>query len=355
MESEKTLELMHELTTIAGVANNERLISACLKDYYQELADEIIYDNLGSIYAVKKGTDANPLKVMVSGHMDELGLIVTNFLENGLVKALPLGTVAENSLLGASVQLTTKTQQHYEGTILADKENGAVIDAMGKVLIDLGFLSQDDLKTSGIQLGDTLSFDTPFKVSQSGALFSRNWNGRYAPILGIELLQQLQAVTLPFDLYVGCTVQEQVGLRGIQTATNKVAPDLAIMLDTEQAFDYQSDVEDRRGELGQGVLLTYYDKTVLPNRLLLQTFKDVCVQEALKYQYYYSLTDSEAGWVNKLRTGCPTLLVDIPVRNMSTPQSVIAQTDYQAAKVGLVEFIKQLNNKQITAFKTENR
>lgn len=355
MNSENTLELMQELSAINGVASNEHLISARLKAYYDELADDVIYDNLGSIYAVKKGTQDNPLKVMVSGHMDELGLIITNFLDNGLVKALLLGDVASNSLLGASVQLDTATNQHYSGTILAYKEDGSVVDPSGKVLVDLGFLNKADLENAGLQLGDSLSFDSAFVVSDSGAIFSRNWNGRYAPILGIEILRQLKSVKLPFDLYVGCTVQEQVGLRGIQTATNKVAPDLAIMLDTESAFDYQSDAEDSIGQLGKGVLLTYYDKTVLPNRLLLQSFKTICENEKIPYQYYYSLADSEAGWVNKLRTGCPSLLVDIPVRNMQTPRSVIANDDYEAAKAGLVAFIQQLEVQQIVAFKAENR
>lgn len=354
MLNQETINLMQSLTDINGVASNERLVAARLKQDYEQLADEVIYDNLGSIYAVKKSQIPNAPHVMVSGHMDEVGLIVTKVLDNGLLQALLLGDMSTNSLLGASVQ-GNFAGKNYQGTILAQTENNQVVDKTNKVQVDLGFLSKAAVEKAGVQLGDTLSFATSFVQTESGVLMSRNWNGRYAPILGIELLQALQNVELPFDLYVGCTVQEQVGLRGIQTATNKVAPDLAIMLDTDAAFDYQTDSDDRIGVLGDGVLLNYYDKTVLPNRLLLQTFRETCEQDQIPYQYYYSLADSEAGWVNKLRTGCPTLFVNIPVRNMNTPRSVIAAADYQAAKAGLIQFIKQIDNDSLQAFKAENR
>lgn len=355
MISQETIKIMHELSAIDGIASNERNISEYLQQQYVELADEVIYDNLGSIYAIKKSNAKHPKRVMISGHMDEAGLIITKFLENGLLQALVLGTVAENSLLGATVRVSNLEQEGFTGTILATKKDGKVLNKNGEVIIDLGFLTKENLQSSGLQLGDTLSFVSEFRQTNAGAIYMRNWNGRYAPILGLEILQMFKDIDLPFDLYIGCTVQEQVGLRGIQTATNLVQPDLAIVLDTEQSFDYQVDADDRIGVLGKGVLLTYYDKTVLPNRLLIQTFRDICDQNQIAYQYYYSLTDSEAGWVNKLRTGCPTLLVDIPVRNMNTPQSLVATTDYEAAKQGLYYFLNNLDEKQIIDFKEENR
>lgn len=202
MLNQETIDLMQALTDINGVASNERLVAARLKQDYAQLADEVIYDNLGSIYAVKKSQTPNAPHVMVSGHMDEVGLIVTKVLDNGLLQALLLGDMSTNSLLGASVQ-GDFAGKNYQGTILAQTENNQVVDKTNKVQVDLGFLSKAAVEKAGVQLGDTLSFATSFVQTESGALMSRNWNGRYAPILGVELLQALQNVELPFDLYGG--------------------------------------------------------------------------------------------------------------------------------------------------------
>lgn len=357
MFDQETAELMQELCDIDSVSSNEQAISEVLRNYYMshELADEVVYDNLGSIYALKKSHQKNAPRVMVSGHMDEVGFIVTRIKENGIIQALILGEIPKQSLLATSVRLTTQSKKSYQGVILNNKLDNTVVDSNNNIQIDFGFSNDHAAVKSDIQLGDYISYDATSVVGQSDGLMSKNWNGRYAPIVGIQLLQAIKDITLPFDLYVGCTVQEQVGLRGIQTATNKIAPDLAIITDTDQAYDYQSNLDEKNGILGKGLLLTYYDKTVLPNRLLLNTLKQICVDNEIAYQYYYSMADSDAGWVNKLRTGCPSLFINIPVRNLNTARSIIYKQDYLAAREALIKFIKSITVQDIESFKTENR
>lgn len=354
MKTGKTIALMKELTEISGISGNEFLISSRLRSYYSKLADEVVYDNLGSIYAVKKSFRTQAPRVMVSGHMDEVGFITTDILSSGMIKALPLGRVALESLLGAKVKLSVDEEKNYRGVIIVSENQKALGDD-GKVMIDLGLSSKVAVKNLGIRIGSVLSFDNSFYISEDERVFAQNWDGRYGPIMGVELLQELKDINLPFDLYIGCTVQEQVGQRGIQTATNLVAPDLAITLDTKQAYDYQENVLDKIGMLGKGMLLTFYDKTILPNRLLLQKFRSLCESENIPHQDYYSLEESEAGWVNKLRTGCPVLLANIPVRNIGTSYMVIDKNDYISAKLGILKFIMQLSVDQIKSFKEENR
>ncbi|APX72977.1 M42 family peptidase [Companilactobacillus allii] len=354
MLSNESINLFEEISSVHGVAGNERLVSEMLRKYYEELSDDIIYDNLGSIYAVKKSKNVNAKRVMVSGHMDEIGFIINKFYDNGLIGALMLGNIPKNSLLGASVEAFNEKRHVFPGTILSIREDETVLDEKNNLIIDLGFMDKNQSETN-LQIGDTISFSSEFIRTSSGTIMCRNINGRYAPVIGIELLRALDNIELPFDLYVGCTVQEQVGLRGIQTATNKVSPDLAIILESNKSFDYQLNSEDKIGILGGGLLLTYYAKTVLPNRLLISELKKLCDNNEIKYQYYYSLEDSEAGWVNKLRTGCPSLFINIPVRNFNTPKSVISEEDFGSAREALIKFIEQLDNNKIELFKSENR
>lgn len=351
----ETIERLKTLVATPGISGNEKYISQFLKEAYAPYCDEILYDNLGSIYALKKGTTPKAPRVMINAHMDELGFIVRKIQENGTLLALSLGKTNGKALLGQKVKLTTRNAETFFGVILAQDKSDTVLNKENAVLLDLGFSSAEEA-AAVVQLGDMVTFASEFFTSGNQEYwYAPNWNGRLSVSQTIDLLVALANETLPFDLYIGCTVQEQVGTRGAQTAANLVAPDLAIMLDTQQAWDYQKDPVDKQGVVGQGPLLTYYDPSVLPNRLLLATAKQVCDQQELMVQPYYSMEGSDAGWINKLRTGCPTLLLGQAVRNLDAGIQSASRTDYLALQTALQAFVRQLTNEQITAFKEENR
>lgn len=347
--------LLTKLSEMDSVSGNEKDISLLLRDEYEKLADEIVYDNLGSIFAVKKSKKENASHVMVVGHMDEPGFIAKGINENGTIKVLALGNIETTSLQGSSVRLKKRNGEFISGTVLAFNEKGDTLDKNKIGIIDFGFEDEDEAKDS-INFGDRIAFCRNIEFSENKKrIFSKNWDGRYAPLLGLELLKELKNVDLEFDLYVGCTVQEQVGFRGVQTAVNVVKPDLGIVLDTDKAFDYQEDSKDKIGELGKGLLINFYDTTVLPNRLLLSSLKEICKKNEIPFQYYYSMEGSDAAWINKLRIGSPTLFINVPIRNINTPSSVMDVRDYGASKQALITFLKELTPKKIQSFKEENR
>lgn len=350
------LTLLKKTSDIDSVSGDEKLISTFLKSEYQKLADEVIYDNLGSIFAVKKAKKKNAQRVMVVGHMDESGFIVKKINNNGTLKVLLLGHLEKNSLLGASVRLKINHEKYINGTIVSLNENGEVLSQAKECIVDFGFCNSYEAIETGVRIGNRVSFSTSMEILANGnRILMKNWDGRYAPMLGIEILKSLEDVELDFDLYVGCTVQEQVGFRGVQTATNVVKPDLGIILDTNQAFDYQENVTERIGILGEGLLINFYDTSVLPNRLLIKTLKNTCEQHSIQYQYYYSLEGSDAAWVNKLRTGTPTLFVNVPVRNVGTPSSILDVRDFESAKAALLLLLQNITDEDIISFKEENR
>ena len=348
--------LLNKLSEIDSVSGDEKAISLSLKSEYEGYADDIVYDNLGSIFAVKKSKQANAPRVMIVGHMDEAGFILKGINENGTIKALALGNIEATSLLGAAVRLKTRNEQIFFGTLIAFDKSGAVLDKSNEVLVDFGFENKAEVLENDLTFGDRIAFANQNRVSSNGKrIYSKNWDGRYAPLMGIEVLRAVQDQEFDFDLYVGCTVQEQVGFRGVQTATNLVKPDLGIIVDTDKAFDYQNDLKEKNGELGKGVLINFYDTTVLPNRLLLRTLKDICSKHNLPHQYYYSMEGSDAAWINKLRVGTPTLFVNVPIRNMNTPSSIMDIRDYDAAKEALLLLLESLTAEKIQEFKEENR
>ena len=356
MITNKTLELMRELTQVIAVSGNEINISRILQKYYREYTDEIVYDNLGSVYGVKKSKKPNAPKVMISSHMDEVGFIVKEFTKNGLIKVLSLGPECKQGLLGQRVRVMTSDGEEYKGTIVSksNSDKDKVLDS-DKILIDIGASSIEELSTLGIKFGDSIVVHGSFEVLATGKrIMSKAWNSRYGCILGIEILEALKDVELDVDLYVGCTVQHEVGLRGSQTATNLVAPDLAIVLDCLTADDI-SGKDDSVGKLGEGVLINFYDKSMMPNRALLNYLMTTCKNNDIPHQFYYSMSDGDGGWIHKLLKGCPTLNACICARNVENNSSIIDVNDYSAVREAVTKVVKSLNIDMIEMFRTENR
>lgn len=355
--NESTLKLAEELTQVIGVSGNEKYVSRILQKNYKKYTDEIVFDNLGSIYAVKRSKKKDSKKVMISSNMDEVGFMVSGITESGLLMILPLGSIGNQEILAQRVRLINSEGIEFIGSVVyksseQDKSNIVTIDNM---LVDIGCRNKAEINELGIRLGDSIVIDGKFEVLTNGErILSKAWNNRYGCILGIEILESVKDVDLDVDLYVGCTVQNEVGLRGAETATNLVAPDLAIVLDCFKANDV-GDKKDSVGNLGDGILINYYDKSMMPNRSLLKCLVDTCKYNNIKHQYYYSMEENDAKWIHKLLIGCPTLMACICSRNTNSNSSIIDTNDYLAAKEAVLKIVKSLNTERIEAFKSENR
>ncbi|QZY55803.1 M42 family metallopeptidase [Crassaminicella profunda] len=355
--SDYTLKLMEEITQVIGVSGNEKYISKVLQKYYKEYTNEVVFDNLGSIFAVRRCGKDNAKKVMVCGNMDEIGFMVNGITDMGLIKILPLGTIFNQTILAQRVRLINSEGKVFKGSVVTinpqeDKPRSVKISEM---LVDIGATSKEEIEELGIKLGDSIVIEGQFEVlATEKRILSKAWDNRYSCIMGIELLEALKDTDLDVDLYVGCTVQNKVGLRGSETATKLVKPDLGIVMDCLQANDIKVN-KDVVGKLGEGILINYYDKSMMPNRALLGHLVDICKSNNIKHQYYYSMGESDAKWVHKLLIGCPTLTTCICARNVSTNSSIIDVYDYISAKKAIVKVIKSLNTKNINKFKEENR
>lgn len=355
---EELMRQLEEVVYTPGVSGREKPIAALLAKKYAPYCDEIIYDNLGSIYAVIRSERPAAPKVLVSAHMDEAGFFVKKIEANGLIRGLIMGKIEANSLQGQEVRLITRSGEKYFGVVLGIDKNNHGKSQKDEVLLDFGFSTKDVVLAEEITLGDMVTFAPKMKETSNGqAWIASNWNGRINVSQTIDLVKAMAAasVKLPYDLMIGCTVQEQVGTRGAQTAANVTVPDFTIVLDTAQAMDYQHEQEDQQGFLGKGLLLTYYNPTVLPNRLPLERLKAVCQTANLPCQSYFSYEASDGAWFNKLRTGCPILLASLSVRNKNTASQVVARRDYETALQALARFLTELDEEAIRSFKEENR
>ena len=342
-----------EISEMSCSSGDEKQLSEYLTKQYSEISDDIIYDNLGSIYAVKKANTKSAPNVMISGHLDEVGFIIKKIHDNGKLQCLCLGNHIVSQLGASKVQLV-KNDQHYIGMIVS-MDSDKTFEKNSEVLIDLGFTSKSEVDTLEIELGDYITFYQELEVSGNNkVIYSKAISRTYGLVLGIELLKALKGETVDFNLYVGGTTQNKVGVRGAQTATNLVKPDMANTLDFSPSFEENKD-KDYQGKIGNGILLTFYNVKMLPNKMLLNDLKKTCDENEIPYQYYYSMDEGDEGWIHKLRVGAPTLSLNIAGQNLNLNISNSDIDDINHAILTLKYFVLNLNQDKIEAYKTDNR
>ncbi|HOC80593.1 MAG TPA: hypothetical protein PKK21_01795, partial [Bacilli bacterium] len=109
----RQLSLLETATQLVGVPGAENEVRSFLKNEFQVRGFDLVSDNLGSLYAHKKSKVDNAPKVMVSGHMDEIGFMLLYILDNGLIKTSALGGHSKETLAAHRVVLKTQKGGKY--------------------------------------------------------------------------------------------------------------------------------------------------------------------------------------------------------------------------------------------------
>lgn len=352
---EKLIDLLNEVTTYHAVSGNEKHLSDFLHQKFLTLADDVIYDNLGSIYAVKKSEHEDPLKVMITGFLDEPGFIIKDIKQDGKILVLFLGLSELCISPGTKVAINKldKDNSMYLYGCISDKKT----NKKNEYFIDFGFKSAQEAWDYSLNYGDMVCFDIePFVSYNKEIYFAKALRRSYGLVHILYLLESLQHTKLPFDLYLGATVLNEVGNRGAQTATHRVSPDLAITLDVSPLTSNINSIDEQLNiTLGAGPLVTYYDKSILPNRALISYMKQVATTESIVLQPYFSMSSSDAGWIHKLSVGTPTMLLNILGANMNSPSNMISLKDLYDSIMLSKKMLELLKPKDINGFKKENR
>lgn len=350
------LQLFEDLTQLNGVAGQENEVAKYLKKAYLSLGCEILTDNLGSIIALKKSKNPNAKRVFVVGHMDEVGFMVLQVLSNGLIKANPIGGHNSETLLSSRVLLKTKKGDYLKGAIVAlpphlMKNAGNEKTKIADMLFDFGFTSKEEAFAAGVYIGAMMVIEGKMEVLHNEErILTKAVDDRYGLVIGLEMLEALKDIELDYDLYVGGSVQEEVGCRGGQTSAYLVDPDLAIVVDCSPARDTSGDTS-ALGQLGEGVLIRFMDGNMIAFPELLD-FQVECAKEAnVKYQYFDSPGGTDAGNIHKLRDGVLTLTHCICARSIHTNSTIFDANDYLSARDSLLVILKKLNTKVIDDLK----
>ncbi len=342
-------QLLKELTLLDGAPAYEKNVREFMKEQMEDIADEIIYDKLGSIFAVKKSKKKNAPKVMLAGHMDEVGFMITGYTKSGLLHFKTLGGWWNQTMLAHRLTIHTEDKQ-YVGVIssiaphLLTPEMRAKPMDINNMLIDCGFKDEEDAKKH-IPIGSMAAPRVEFVELPNDRLLSKAFDNRYGCAMAIDILNHFKDIDLDCDLYLGATVQEEAGLKGAVTAANLVKPDYAIVVDSSPAKD--TSPSDEKGHLGEGFLLRIKDpgSTMSPK---IRNFVIDCANKTdSKFQYYTSTGGTDARAIEVSSNGVLVSVIGMASRGIHSHSSIMDLNDYKYAKSTIIEMIKQLNEDKI--------
>ena len=339
-------ELFKQICEINSVSGEENELITFLKELYLKNDVDIIYDNLGCMVAHKKSKKENALKVLVLAHADEIGYLVTGIEKDGMIKVSPIGGISP--FVGDRVTLKNNDGRLFDGMII---NRSSSVTKVSDLEFDFGFSSEIEVKENNIGIGNVIYFKSEtIKINNDKRIVSKAIDDRYGCFLTVDLLNMINNDDLDIDLYVGVSVQEEVGCRGAQTITNKINPDMAIVLDCSP-----SDAKDSNGILGKGVLLRVKDANMLAFKSLINYQREVCEKLNLPYQYFISMGGTDAGMIHKSYAGIPTLTHCICAKNLHSASTMIDVNDYLAARESLIYIVKDLNKEKYNEFLKGNR
>jgi endoglucanase len=332
---DQTEQLLKALTEAHGVPGYETEVRAVLREIMSPLGD-LSQDKLGSL--ICRQTGEGP-KVMLVGHMDEIGLIVTHIDDNGFLKFLQLGGWWDQTILSQRVIVKTHMGD-VVGVVGAKPPHLISADERSKMVekkdmyIDVGSTSKAETETAGVRVGDPVVPDSQFAVMAGGKTYlSKAFDNRVGCAVVVDVLRRFVEGGHPNDLYGVQTVMEEVGLRGATTSARAVDPDVAIILEADIAGDVPGIKKEQSSvRLGGGPALSVFDARMIPNTKLRNLVIDTAAERGIPLQFSNmpgGATDGGAIHMNNV--GVPTVVVGVPSRHIHSHGSIIHRDDYDNA------------------------
>ncbi len=349
---DETTELLKRVTEAHGVPGYETEVRAVLRELMEPLG-EVAQDKLGSLICHQVGDGP---KVMLAGHMDEIGFMANHITDEGFIKFIQLGGWWDQVLLGQRVIIKTR-QGDVLGVIGAKPPHLLNAEERDKVVkkkdmfIDIGASSRAEVEAAGVRLGDPIVPDSQFSVLANGKTYlSKAFDDRVGCALVVDVLRHFAAGNdHPNDLYGVATVMEEVGLRGATTSARAVDPDVAIILESDIAGDVPGIKDEESSiKMGGGPTMLIYDARMIPNLALRDLVIDIAAELDIPLQFSAiqgGATDGAA--IHLHGTGVPTVVIAVAARHIHSHGAIIHRDDYDRALQLLNTLIARLDHETV--------
>ncbi|MBQ7975880.1 MAG: M42 family peptidase [Clostridia bacterium] len=334
-------DLVKKLSEMRGVSLFEYSFSEEVKGFLKAYSDDCFTDSLGNVVAVKKCGRENPLKVMIEGHIDEIGLMVSGIDEKGFISFVSVGGIDSRILPGSEVVIHGK--RDITGVIgakpphlQADGEDKKALKSE-EMYIDTGY--EFDELSELVRIGTPVTFSQSVGEMKDGTISYKALDDRAGVAVIADVLRRIEKSALEADVYAVATVQEEVGLRGAKTAANLIKPHISISIDVCHGVtpDNSNDAYD----CGCGTVISKGPNIhpALGRRLI-----DTAVKHKIPFEIDVDggYTGTNAWAIQIAGTGVATALLSLPLKYMHNPVETMKLSDLQATSDLIVRFLEEL-------------
>ena len=349
MSSERSLSLLKELTEAHSVPGFENEVRKIFVNEHRGLGT-LGSDKNGSVYCERDG--AGP-RVLVEGHMDEVGFRVQNITPSGYIQFINLGGWWTHNLLSQRVEILTKSGEKILGTISSQPPHFLSKEARDQVLplealrIDVGATSKLDLIDNfGVSIGDPIAPVSAFtKLARHERYMAKAFDNRVGIAGAIQTAEDLKEEKLPNTLITAGATMEEIGLRGAKTLAAKIKPDVAIVLECPPADDAPGMTpSESQGRLGGGVQLRLQDPSAMMNPRL----ADFAIETARAANIPHQVTvrrsgGTDAGAYHLANEGIPSIVLGTPARYIHSHNAILELSDYLAMLALTKELVRRLD------------
>lgn len=337
MQIKDTIKALCEACGIVGqgstVANliKEEIVNCC----------KCKIDNIGNVVAFKKGRKAPKHKIMLVAHMDEVGFLVSNIENEGLLKLVKVGSIDVSILVGQKLLVAAK-KKFLPGVVgtkpvhLQSRDERCREIDMSSLMLDIGCKTKEEAKKL-VDIGTSVYFSSKFEEFGEGLIKSKALDDRVGCAILVELLKTFDEC----DFYAVFSTMEEVGGRGARIAAEAIKPDVAIVVECTTADTPVTSGYGKVCCMNMGPAISFMDNgTVYDQKLVELAFKEA-EHGNLKAQYKKAVCGSnDAAGLHSAGTGIRTLAISVPTRYLHSQASVASMLDVEQT-VMLLKLIMQ--------------
>ncbi|GAF15994.1 LOW QUALITY PROTEIN: endo-1,4-beta-glucanase [Bacillus sp. JCM 19046] len=330
---DEQLKMLKALTDANGISGFEKEARDVMRSYITPYADSVETDNLGSLIAKKTGAEDGP-KIMIAGHLDEIGFMVTTIDDKGFLRFQTIGGWWGQVMLAQRVTVMT-SEGNLSGVIgskpphvLTPEQRKKPVD-IKDMFIDIGASSKEEAMEFGVKPGDAIVPVCEFTVMKNEKLLmAKAWDNRIGCAIAIDVLRQLKNEQHPNIVYGVGTVQEEVALRGAKTSAHAIKPDIGFGVDVGIGADTPGTKGE--GTLGAGPQIILYDASMIGHKDLRDFVVKTADEAGIPYQYdSIAGGGTDSGAIHLTADGVPALSITIATRYIHTNAGILHRDDYE--------------------------
>lgn len=332
-------KLLKELCETPAISGREQRLIDIMRRELAKTCDSVRVDAMGNVVGLKKGSGKNARKIMIAGHMDEIGFVVSHIDKRGFLRLSLRGGHVPRVLISQRVRICGRKELVgvVEGPpAFLEKDRGASMPEAKTFFVDTGMPRREVVKW--VQIGDPVVLDRGF-LEQGDCYISKAFDNRVGCYVVLEAMKRLRRHAV--DVFAVGSAQEEVGVRGMKRAAQAVTPDIGIAVDVTAAFD-TPDVGEHEHvtTLGGGAAIKIADQMTISNHGVVEFVKKLAVKHRIKHQLeVLPFGGTDAGAMQMFGDGA-VCTISVPTRYVHSPNEMIHKGDLGAAVDLLVRFLE---------------